>query len=365
MQICYNDLVVIMVESEESSLSQVAEAVPELSRKERLTELKLDISKQARDYEEAVRSDIQRATRLAGIALHQKSTETPEESSDCIEWPIFRDKIYLNRAPYSGGYVTSPTPLDPDNVEINHIPYRNHATYWMTERLHGTLSRLVEKGFTMSDATHSAIVDEIEAQHGIRCEQNQGAYARLIRAVAKNPERLDIGVARSIEAIRSGKATSLQRINLLSAFPKMFAIEDMKDTAALDDAGYEEHVTDYVDSLRRLSQEDVSNKTLFVEREDGKKLYRCVDERGIYVGKSVLGYLIIDGDLILDVIERRSYAAFGAGQGLPGATGQTLELEDGTSIDNAYIVGGSVYLRTQNAGISSDPEDMEELLFIN
>src|SRR5690606_37897718 len=122
-----------------------------------------------------------------------------------------------------------PTPLDPYNIKSGEIEYYGSAEVLMTGRLDA-----VALATNMSPDVYEAIADEIRTRHSLECNKNATSFKRLRMAVYKNPERLTDDLREIILRARAAKATTEERIELLTVYPETESIEDMKVTCPLD-----------------------------------------------------------------------------------------------------------------------------------
>jgi hypothetical protein len=306
---------------------------------------------------------------LAMLAMRHGSIEL----SDCIQNPIFTEPIALEEAPYLNGDVKTPTPLDPEHVYFGWydqndafagISYRAHAMRWMLDRFNRSVAELDAYGVQFPNVSYHAIHDEIEAQHNIRCEQNQNAYGRLLRAISKNPSRFTPEHEGLLRSLRAGTASTLERIQLLLDFPEMRGIEDMKDTAIFDFPGFSRSIDDYVKSLVQLNS---VNGLRVLPRNNNMRSYqsKAVDpDKGIIIVKSVIAD-IDNGNERLEVVERRSHCLLPADLKLNSKTDHLVHGYDGR-LYNQQLIAGSVYFRTAESILGDDdPEDMSGMLVVN
>lgn len=306
---------------------------------------------------------------LAMLAMRHGSIEL----SDCIKEPIFTDPIALEEAPYLKGNVKTPTPLDPEHVYFGWydednafvgVSYRAHAMRWMLDRFNRSVAELDAYGIQFPSASYHAIHDEIEAQHNIRCEQNQNAYSRLLRAISENPSRFTPQYEALLGRLRTGTASTLDRIQLLLDFPEIRGIEDMKDTAIFDFPGFSRNIDEYVQSLTQLNG---VNGLRVVPRNNNTRRYqsKAVDpDKGIIIVKSVIAD-IDDGTKRLEAVERRSYCHLPPELRLNSETDSLVHGYDGR-LYNRQLIAGSVYFRTAESVLKDDdPEDMSGMLIVN
>lgn len=349
--------------SKKPSSSETAEDAPKtVSRvkpEDLISTLEIDDDEEGDEVEadspEFVLSDRarRRAELLADLAMLEMSRK-PIELSDCIEAPIFTEPIALEEAPYSRGDVKTPTPLDPEHVffgqynengDFMGTSYRSHAMSWVIDRFNRSVAELDAYGVEFSRASYDAIYDEIETQHNVRCEQNQNAYSRLLRAIALNPARFTPELESMLPSIRTGTASTIDRIHLLLDFPEMRGIEDVKDTAIFDFIGFTKRIDDYLKSLMHLNGVDGLHVMPRNNNPNSRRYqYEGVDPKGIIVVKSVIAD-IDNGRERLEVVERRSHCLLPADLRLNNAVDNLVLGHDGKYY-NQQLIAGSVYFRT-------------------
>lgn len=314
------------------------------------------------NHHESSEAELGRAMVMADLALLLART-THIEVPGYRDNPLLVEPINLERPPYATN-LQSPTPLDPDHVLINGIAYRTHAYGWMGQRFYDVQDKLAAAGVVLDDVYVKMITEEIDAQHGIRCEQNQGAYERLLRAIKENPARLTPVYEYTMPQLRSGFASTLDRVRLLTAFPEMRSIEDMKDTAVFDERGYIKRRSAYIRNLMGLNL--LPSVTVRpCEDTNDRQWLDVVDPRGTILIKQKIAEITSSG-VTLDVMERRSYSALPTKPQLRGISEQLKRLPGSDEQVNLQLIGGSVYLRTRQASLDDDdPENMSSMLYVD
>lgn len=306
---------------------------------------------------------------LAQLAMERGVADSFEQVDD----QQFYEPVTLEEAPYLNKDIKTPTPLDPEHVyfgwygedgEFVGMSYQAHAMRWMIDRFNLSVAGLEAYGTQFPGTLYHAIHDEIVAQHGIRCEQNQTAYSRLLSAIAQNPSRLTPKLKELLPNYRSGTASTLNRIMLLLDFPEMRGIEDLKDTAIFDFPGFSKNIDDYMKSLIDLNG---INGLRVLPRDNNLRGYqpKVVDlDGGIVIVKSVIAD-IGNGTQRLEAVERRSYCLLPADLKIDSETDSLVYGNNGR-LYNLQLIAGSVYFRTAEAVLrEDDPEDMSGMLIVN
>lgn len=267
------------------------------------------------------------------------------------------EKLTIEKQPYEINPL-SPTPADPFNIVAGDRPYFESAEELMQQRFDDKADQV-----NLDSMSRNSIKREISTQHMMQSTKNAEGYNRLRLAVAQDPSRLTDELAGIIPDVRSGLASSKNRLLLLSSFPEMVAIEDMKYTCPLDIKGYQRAMRTYVNKLREL-QFSAGLDFFVLSNDEAKARSINVSESAdsnIMVIKSVMGELFFHNS-VFELVEKRSYYSFPTNPQLRGITENIIKLLD-EEARNIQPISVSVYIRHKQ----SEPKDPEssDIYFVN
>lgn len=257
------------------------------------------------------------------------------------------DPIDLEAWPYETGNVISPTPLDPHNVSRQGSPYVYDAFGFMFEKFK---KRAAKMGLD-DDSIIEAITDEIGNRHLLQCERNEQSFYRLCQAIEDDPSRFTSELDSVIRRVRSGEASSEERIFLLATFPEIESIEDMKFSCAFEEDAYQAEMTKYTRSLVHGQFAPNSIYTLrSVPRGSGPQTrMKDVSDNASENTFVVKGeYAIIESKGVeMGLIERKSHYMLTDEMQLKGMKPRWINGANGKRV-NLQTVLGATYLKVEN-----------------
>ncbi len=262
---------------------------------------------------------------------------------------LLHNTVVLPRHAFHDNLI-APTPADPFNIiDSAGVDYFSDSRDMMLERL-----RVEAERTGIDDVAHHAIMDELETQHRLQSNKNSENYLKFCDALSLGNYLLNDDMRAMITRLRSGEATSAERMILMSLFPELEAVEDMKFTKALDTPAIERAVTVYVANLIRLSNhsQHIEFKLLPKSRQPARFSYSDNDGH-IVVGKAVIAEASVLGKE-LEFVARSAYYLFPEADRLSGMSNKLVTLPDGTMV-NQQQISESVYIRLKS-GTPSIPE---------
>ncbi|HRN90644.1 MAG TPA: hypothetical protein PK543_03080 [Candidatus Saccharibacteria bacterium] len=258
----------------------------------------------------------------------------------------------------------SPTAGDPDMIKIGDLGYEKVSFMYMQSKFDDAGSRISntdEAELEVLMAGLYAMQDEVVVRHERQCFRNDESIVRLKLAFVSDPSAFDPGMGEIIYRVRSGEATSEDRIRLLAAHPEMISIEDMKFTCPLDTKSYKKVMMAYFENFLEL-QHRSNISYIAVPIEDQcvvMKETRTSSDPDILVTKVVIGEVFIDG-FTLELVERRSHYAFRTIPQLRGVIEVISNGPDGTPF-NLQPIAVSAYFRVKENGNTEVNESAREV----
>lgn len=257
--------------------------------------------------------------------------------------------IELESQPFDENLL-SPTPGDPYNVKTHSMSYYHAAEMLMLGRFKNRAD-LITNSDTADVHTIMMGLDAIEleiiTQHEHQCRRNNESTNRLQASFRHNTARFDPGMADVIRDVRSGVASTEERIALLIQHPEMDSIEDMKFTCPLDIKGYKSAMERYFRNFMELQHKSVIDFTI-IPKDEQEITTKDVTEsagKGIEVCKTVLFEVTID-DVVLELVERKSFCVFPTSPQIRGITENIVKLT-GKHPANRQPINVSAYFRVK------------------
>ena len=180
--------------------------------------------------------------------------------------PITVDKFSFERD------IIAPTPLDPYGLKVRESDYETSVHTYLRLTLD---HRLDELGIQLEGYFDDAITEEISVAHIYQMSKNDESFHRLRQHYEKGQISVTREQAEAIYRERAGYGTSINRLRLLSDFPEMESIEDMKLTAPLDEGKIVAGRQLYFKRLERLANESDDFTFDFIPEEE--QIIRRVD----------------------------------------------------------------------------------------
>lgn len=140
--------------------------------------------------------------------------------------PITVDKFSFERD------IIAPTPLDPFGLKVRDTDYQASVHTYLQLTLD---QRLEELGIQLDEGIAEAIAKEISVAHIYQMSKNDESFHRLRGCYENGRIAVSREQAEAIYRERAGYGSSINRLRILSDFPEMESIEDMKLTAPLDE----------------------------------------------------------------------------------------------------------------------------------
>ncbi len=222
-----------------------------------------------------------------------------------LQGSISMDAHHFERNPIS------PTPLHPSmlTVESSYIDYSSAALAYMHGR-HD--ARLFESGVQLPLASNVAIEAEINTAHAFQVEKNGDSMQRLLHEYSAHPESFSLDTARTIYDERCGHGSTENRLKLLSTFPGIGSIEDMKMTAPLDGKKILLGQQQYYAHLHELANTPRNDIDIQFVHPDKQKLYLVDVSKSAHPGVFVTKRIPVTakvGEVELLLKQKDSYVA--------------------------------------------------------
>lgn len=322
----------------------------------------------------------QRAAALAEVkdslaavqALHRFNYNSPvtehEASPSYLE--MLHKKIIVPKHIFNDNPL-SPTPADPHNVvDAEGNGYFSASRDMMTERF-----QKVAKEIGLDDMARISILAEIETQHQLQCDKNAANYDKFCDILVESGYLLNDDMRAMITRIRSGEATSAERIILMSLFPEMEAIEDMKITAPLDAKAFKRAIRTYMAGLIRLNNHssDIDLKLLPQSEQEPRVTYAHDNGKGrIAVAKAVIAEARVR-NVVLEFVARGAYYYFPASTSLKGVAATLVNIPPDGETVNKQQISALIYIRVKKTAHTHPDEasarageqpDLDEILRI-
>jgi hypothetical protein len=285
---------------------------------------------------DAALSDLKETLLLDDFNLEALSSE------EITMFELITLPVVTERQPYDSN-VYSPTPGDPYHLVANESNYYHAAEMLMLKRLE---EWAMTPGISPEDI--DKIEDEIIMQHQLQCKQNHASIERLIESFKNSPASFDLDTAKMINRVRSGEATSFDRVSLLFEHPEMDSIEDMKFTCPFDIKTYKKVVSEYNKDLWsvQLDSEGSIQIENDIESPRPKDVTETADTRVVVMKTVIAEIRSEDTNVVIEVVRRNSFYAFPTIPQLRGITENIFKYKDEKSV-NLQPIAVSTYLRVK------------------
>lgn len=292
-----------------------------------------------RDY---LATEVFESQLVAGEEIYTSLSDPEKEVYSALFNPI-----ELESQPFDKNEL-SPTPGDPYNVMTYSTQYYKAAELLMIGRFTDQSDLITNSDEEELKTIHRglmAIELEILTQHELQCRHNNESIQRLQASFRRDPASFDPEMVPIILAVRSGEASTEDRIALLLKHPEMESIEDMKSTCPLDIKGYERTIEQYYRTFMEL-QFNTNFDVAMIPTDERIITIKDVTEsasNGIEVVKTVL-FEVTDGAIALELVERKSFFIFPTRPQMRGISENIIKLS-GKSPVNRQPISVSAYFR--------------------
>lgn len=237
---------------------------------------------------------------------------------------------------------------DPNSIMMDAANYETTTSNYMMSKVDSARERVTntdESELTLIDTALLAVQDEIVVQHSRQCYRNNESIKRLKTLFLHDPSLFDLSISDIIYRVRSGEATSEERIVLLARHPEMDSIEDMKFTCPLDIKSYKKMMRTYLESLIELQHKSNIEYSPIPQHEQKIEIKdtSSTADANIAVIKVVIARIHVDG-VMIELVERRSHYVFDSKPQLRGIADNIAKGNNG-SVYNTQPIAVSAYFR--------------------